>query len=462
MDDDELSEKRLCIACVDEPFLAGQMMKDGETAVCDYCGKTEATETIAELADRFELLFEAHFERAAETSWDDQRGDEVAFIIQDTGRIDEAPANDIQQVMADRHEDMEAAQMGERTAYDSELSYVESDIDDRRFQEDWEALETDLKTRNRFFSDEVETVFGRLFADLHALKTRDGRPVIRAIGVGTDLPALYRARAFQSSAAFDEAIIDPERFVGTPAPRFARAGRMNPHGVPFFYGATTEQLALTEVRPPVGSRVITGRFELQATLQVLDVEALESVLERGSLFDPAFGDRLARAKFLGKLARRIRMPVLPDDELTDYLVTQVMAGYLASRISPSVHGVAYGSAQGEPEAFNVALFNGSSRVRPAAALSGARHEVRASGNEDEIDAWVVSTTIKAPPPSPPPAAPVQFILEPPDPETLDLRAEVLVLDRDSMKVHHVHTVCVKADALPIYRFSHTDGDPEPF
>lgn len=65
------------------------------------------------------------------------------------------------------------------------------------------------------------------------------------------------------------------------------------------------------------------------------------MLVNGSLFDPEFATQLERASFLGRLARRIRMPVMPDDEATDYLVTQVMADFLADRLDPPLDGIAY-------------------------------------------------------------------------------------------------------------------------
>ncbi len=462
-DDPESTEdKRLCIQCIGDEFLAAEVLRTGQPAVCGYCGKTDKTETISELADRFHGVFEEHYERAGEVGWENERGDPVDYLIADIGRLPEAAASDIQEVMAERHEDRGLSEMGDKSPYDAELTYVESNVDTREFEEAWENLEADLRSRHRFFSREAEEVFSRVFADLHTQKTWEGRPVIRTVGPGSDITALYRARAFQSEARFDEAMIDPEQYVGTPASIYAQAGRMNPKGVPFFYGATKEKLALTEVRPPVASKLLVGRFDLQRELHVLDVEALENVLERGSLFDPGFSQRLARAKFLGRLARRIRMPVLPDDEATDYLITQVMADFLAMRMAPEIHGVIYGSAQGTTDAFNVALFNASSRVRAAEVVKNASYEVRYSGNDEEIDACVVTTTINPSPPEPPKPAGRGVIFEyvPPDPAASDLRPETLVLDRGSLRLHRVKEICVDTDTLSIYRFTHEDSEAD--
>ena len=56
MTEDNLSDRRLCVECIGELGWRARSVKDGETAVCAYCGRTEKTEIIAELADRFEAM----------------------------------------------------------------------------------------------------------------------------------------------------------------------------------------------------------------------------------------------------------------------------------------------------------------------------------------------------------------------------------------------------------------------
>ena len=68
-------------------------------------------------------------------------------------------------------------------------------------------------------------------------------------------------------------------------------------------------VALAEVRPPVGSRAVVGEFELLRTVKLLDVSALETVYFQGSVFDPAFAGQQSLARFLGRSSDRITMPV---------------------------------------------------------------------------------------------------------------------------------------------------------
>jgi RES domain len=155
----------------------------------------------------------------------------------------------------------------------------------------------------------------------------------------------------QAQNAYDMAIIDPE--TSLPA-----------RGISVFYGALAPNVALAEIRPPVGSRVMVGKFDVVRPLKILDVEALRSVLVKGSIFESDHIRRLERAKFLGRLSERITRPVMPNDEPSDYLITQAIADYLASQVG--LDGILYPSAQvtGAKKNKNIVLFHSSSRVEP--------------------------------------------------------------------------------------------------
>ena len=153
------------------------------------------------------------------------------------------------------------------------------------------------------------------------------------------ISVFYRARAFQSSALLEEALRRPDIGLGSPPSHLAIAGRMNARGISVFYGALDANVAVAEIRPPVGSRVMVGEFNIARPLKLLDVEALQSVFVKGSIFDGGHIHQLEHAKFLGHLSRRITMPVMPDDEPTDYLMTQAIADYLATELSLTVSSI---------------------------------------------------------------------------------------------------------------------------
>jgi len=216
-------------------------------------------------------------------------------------------------------------------------------------------------------------------------------------GPGTDYASLYRARVFQSSEELEEALKRPDLGIGSPPPKAASAGRMNARGISVFYGAIDRRTALAEVRHPVGSDVITAQFEIILPLFLLDIEALKSVHVLGSYFDPSYAASLEKEEFLGSLSNRMTMPVVPDDEPFEYLPTQAIADFLASRTKPCLDGIIYPSVQGKKGLRNVVLFQKASLIQEMDFPKGTKITVQKETTTDdgfEIDYCVWEETPK--------------------------------------------------------------------
>ena len=140
----------------------------------------------------------------------------------------------------------------------------------------WPYFEHGLKTEARFFNTTTEATLRQVFEGIADLRRPDGNPVIVEAGPDTPLDTLYRARTFQDVESLKDALKRPDIHVGPPPAVLAKPGRMNAHGIAVFYGATDAEVAICEVRPPVGSRVIVGEFVLLRPIQLLDVGALRS------------------------------------------------------------------------------------------------------------------------------------------------------------------------------------------
>ncbi len=389
-------------------------------------------------------------------NWERQ-GDPATDAIGIAAEIDEDPAEDIRQVLAARHCDMELAQMGEESPFDEDTYYAEKDINDIEFQENWRYFEESLKTEARFFSATAEVTLDNVFQGIHEHKKDDGEPVIVEAGPGTNLTGIYRARVFQSFPNLEKALKDPEKELGPPPPPLAVAGRMNARGISVFYGATSADLAVGEVRPPVGSRVAVARFELLRTVRLLDVAALRSVYVEGSIFDPAYMGRLELAKFLERLSDRFALPVMPDDEPLDYLPTQAIADYLAARNDPPLDGILYPSVQGNEDAANVVLFRKSARVAAIDLPQGA--EIDASSGMHTEEGWdedyVVWENVPAKSPDAQEAqsdvSVFGAIFVEPSYFDRDVREPVLRLDLSSLEVHHVRAAKYSAAVHSVQR-----------
>jgi hypothetical protein len=97
---------------------------------------------------------------------------------------------------------------------------------------------------------------------------------------------VYRARAFYNRADIEKTLCNPEVLLGPPPSSKTKAGRMNPAGIAFFYGANDPDVALSEVRPIVGSSVLVARFEILRPMRILNLDMLQYLIEEGSYFDP--------------------------------------------------------------------------------------------------------------------------------------------------------------------------------
>lgn len=401
-DDEDL--ERVCRGCVGEDFLRGVIDRDGAVAECDFCGAVEeATITVEELADHVEGAFERHFQRTSpdpdmfeemlirdrEIDYEWYRhGEPVLYAIADVASTNEKIAQAVLDILDERHADFEAAQMGDECEFSEDSHYESKGIDDRAIAAEWHELERSLKVEARYFNPAAEALMGRLFDGVDGQITRDGLPVIVTAGPNYEIKTFFRARAFHHHAELDDALLRPDIHLGPPPAAKARAGRMNAHGIAAFYGASDPEVALAEVRPPVGSRAVIGEFELLRDVRLLDVTALQSLYVEGSVFDPDYERRLALAKFMARLSDRITMPVMPDDEPTEYLITQMIAGYLARRPAPGLDGILFRSVQQPGEQRNVVLFHHASRVQDLNIPKGAElsvHQFATSEDGPEPD-----------------------------------------------------------------------------
>jgi hypothetical protein len=458
-EDDEIDSKRICCVCVGEEYLRAEIKKEGKAAKCTYCSKRRRSFTINELADYVETAFEQHFRRTSPelSRFESERsGDPVVWVIAEAAKIDESPATDVQKILEDRHSDFESAQIGEECEFDSVSYYVEIGPNDIEMRAEWRGFEHSLKTETRFFNQHAQATLGAVFEGLVDHETQDGRRVVVHAGPGLSISSLYRARVFQSSEALERALEHPDIGIGPPPIDAATAGRMNARGISVFYGALNPVVALAEIRPPVGSRVLLGKFEFLRPVRLLDVAALQSVFVKGSIFDGGYIGRLERAKFLERLSHRIAMPVMPNDEPSDYLITQAIADYLSTQVK--IDGILYPSVQAGGTAQNIVLFHSAARVRkielpPKAEIRAQLGNWTEDGHEHD---YYVREEVAPPSKSVededggfPTGMPLSLYEE--SDVDHDGREVTLTLDLPSLRVHHVNGVTFATDDYVVKR-----------
>lgn len=411
---------------------------------CSYCTSIQPSFTLPDLAECVRTAFREHYyvtnnepdalqwivikDRESSIEWE-REGKSVVYIIQKEAGVDEQIACDIQDYLDDSsYDDPDEA------AFGSEIRYAEIRQHDSPLHSYWRDLEHELKTMTRFFSQNSLNVLNAVFADLSTMASKDGKPVLKKCGPGTDLSELYRARAFQTDERLQKALEEPARLLGSPSSNAATAGRMNAQGVSVFYGATSPKVAVAEVRFPVGSRVAIARFNIQKEVTLLDLTALQFVKVEGSIFDPMHLPRIQQTVFLKTFCKMITTPVMPDLQAFDYLITQATADYLANVYQPPLDGIIFPSTQVADDGINVVLFHKSAR---ATGSSNSKYEVQLYSWDEDGEHPDYRIDDQTPPPMPS----IRQIGR-----DYDWREQVLLLDDKSIIIAHVTGVTFSTEA----------------
>ncbi|TPJ72807.1 RES domain-containing protein [Mesorhizobium sp. B2-6-2] len=248
---------------------------------------------------------------------------------------------------------------------------------------------------------------------------------------------------------------------------------MNAKGISVLYGALEDETCLAEVRAPVGSQVVIGRFQMLREFRVLDLNRLASIYTSVSEFDPRFDLMVGRARFFERLVQEISRPVMPRDEEDEYLVTQAVAEFLASSVKPQLDGILFDSAQ-KPNGHNLVLFHRAANVEPYDLPAGTTVQVHLgwSTDDDFDDGISVWETTQRPPlktaiPKPQPKAQshlpdfAALIASPSAGDETGFfpyMAPDLRLDVNSMIVHRIASVQYDAPTRTLHRYREQEGE----
>jgi hypothetical protein len=456
----ELAARNICERCIAESFLKQQAQSSRLTAACDYCDNTGPVLSIAKVADHVEGAIKHHYVCTSvdvEHVYYDDRGQPVQDLIGDLVGISDDAAGDVRQYLYYVRDDI----YDEQNPFDEEATYAETPPSDEWWQQEWERLEQSLLTSARYFNETVNETLKGLFAGLDSLVTASGEPVVVEAGPGQALHRVSRARVFQNHSEMMDALKRPDLDVGAPPSSAARAGRMNASGIPVFYGATTDDVAIAEVRPPVGSYVVVAQFEVTRPLRILDLEALPRVVAKGSRLDNEYGEARKRAAFFSTLSHRLTRPVMPNDESTDYLVTQAVAEFLANRITPLLDGIMFRSSQAKKLGKNVVLFQKAARVELPVVYQSKVTVVAPYLDEDGtalFPNYMVTETI---PRNPEGAERRRLRLQSRSHQPEDGRLPALRLVADAVAVHHIRGVAYEWERYGVDREREVAPDPGP-
>lgn len=366
------SEEQLvvCWSCVKDAFLQKWIMDNGSGKKCSFCGKERGAIDLPELSDHVHEVFQDHYMLTPDSPsvyeyhsldgwWRD--GDEPELVISEMLGASDKIADCIVEYLSELHGFI-AVKDGEENPYGDEARYELRPVPDHDFRETWEYFCLTLQEHSRFFNEDAEQALDEIFEGITDHKTWEGERLFKKFEPDAEEQKLYRARVAYSTEELARVLTRPDLELAAPPSAKARAGRMNASGVSVFYGAFSPKACISELRPPVGSHVVIGTFEIIQTLRLLDMHVLENILVEISHFSPEYDVQMGRAAFLRRFTSELAKPILPDDEEFGYLPTQAVSEYISEKVNAPIDGIIYPSTQAGNGERNIVLFHMSSRV----------------------------------------------------------------------------------------------------
>ncbi|MDH4120713.1 MAG: RES family NAD+ phosphorylase [Deltaproteobacteria bacterium] len=394
----DVGEKMVCSDCIGNELLKEEVQTEGTKGSCSYCGKKKKGILISDLAEKVESVIDDFFQLTDEDPTGDEfiremngymwerSGEEVNLVIQEIAEIEEEIAEDVRDYLELKNCDRRDARDGIENPFSASAHYEHVGPDTWYFKETWSSFKRHIRTEARYFSRKAEYALRHIFYNLTNLVSVTGEKPVRVIEPGEKGSQIYRARMAESDHMLKTILSDPTRELGPPPSRKARSGRMNASGISVFYGGMNAETCIAEIRPPVGSQVVVGKFEIIKPIHILNFKVLEEIFVHWNYFDPDLKMKWGSAVFFEELVKELTRPIMPSDEEFEYLPTQVVAEFLAQYVNPKLDGMIFRSSQTNNEGENVVLFQHASIVEQYILPPGCKVSIdMGQVYEDEVD-----------------------------------------------------------------------------
>lgn len=291
-------------------------------------------------------------------------GDPLEMTI---AELVDADTDEIAEALAEALCDLEGySDSSDDPFFDTSLSYSRIDHpDDHSHTLAWDRFCEGLLHSRRFFNPAAKATLDDLFSGIECQLDDVGQRPVYALAPGS---VIYRARQALSDGECRRICSDPTRELAAPPPRERRAGRMNAPGIIAFYGALDVDTCLTEIRPAVGRTVVHAAFSVVRPIWVLDFRRFGRPVMQTDPFAEGHVAKITQWQFLSQFLNEIRKPIVPEDEMLDYIPTQAVAEYLSGYVlrgaAPpnKIEGLIFPSAQ--CGGANIVLMQHAAKVRP--------------------------------------------------------------------------------------------------
>ena len=379
LESNDLETLELCNHCITDAYLIDEMDRLNRQGACDLCKNENPVMSLLEISEILETAMDGLYtptdanpnflqtmmlkDKESAYEWE-REGELTTDIANDIiGFGDDKYGDYIQLILSNKHTTRDRLKSGEPIPFDDEWYYERKHVYPDGMYREWRTFERIVHEESRYYSAEAKSFLDEIFDSIGALTTRADQPVIKLFGPADVNNILYRGRHFFEHIDIVKAMAEPDVIIGPPPANKAASNRMNAKGISVFYGATSIDVAMAEIRPPVGSTVVMGGFRPLRDLRLLDLKALKDIPMDGSLLDPKYIRGAYRNHFFKSLVRKMTQPANPDNSDSEYLTTQVVADYLLNVPDLNLDGILFPSSQYSNGGENVVLFYKSSRLQ---------------------------------------------------------------------------------------------------
>lgn len=258
---------------------------------------------------------------------------------------------------------------GNEPFYERDQYYAEAEPDSYNQNDLWDAFRESVTYAQRFFNNTAKDLIAELFDEIQYQRDNEKNSPVYLISPDDPESLFFRARKIDDNDERTKVRASPAEKLGPPPKRLRTPGRMNAAGVSAFYGATTIDTCIAELRPPVGSHVMCAAFRLVRPVLVLDTTRFVSPIRPMSHFSKKYQKRIRQWTFMKTFMDEIAKPILPTDEYLEYIPTQAVAEYLHHHhivkhksTDVRIEGIIYKSAQ-NPEGRNVVLLGEAAKIQ---------------------------------------------------------------------------------------------------
>jgi len=345
----------ICLNCIGDKELHRLISSEIHEDKCTYCRKIAPCIELEYLAEVVDVYLRKYCRRGNEIPVFEpgqykpiyeEEGEPLMHLLQEELEIDADPAQDLSKILIEKY--IPDINHGEDYFYGDEYNYERNPISPFQYEERWNTFCDIIKHKSRFFDKDVKSLLEEILGN-HDKSDSKQLPLLE-FGPDTSNEFIFRARRIDSKIEAKKIMNNPIIELGPPPPNKALANRMNPAGISVFYGSLSEKTAVSEVRPFIGGLVIVGKFKAIRKLKILDLSQIGKGFT-GSIFHPEYETRAAHLEFFKIFHSLITKPIQPNDEIFEYIPTQVFAEYISNILN--FDGILYRSAQLGNEPYNI-------------------------------------------------------------------------------------------------------------